>query len=301
MPMSPRSCSPGRSAATSPRRAAVRIGLVPEVATLRIVSAGNVAGEGAKMALLSMRERAAAQALLEEVHYVELSDRRRLQRPLRRPPRLPLSPLRAGRGGGVRGDRPARRRRRRAPELARRRPPAAPAAAQPPGSHRRGGRAGAHPAATPLRPRRGGLRRLRHLRRPRRGLRPAGGPQAARRALLRRVRGRRALRRPARRRAGHVRAHRLPRDVVPPLGRRRARPRPLPRAARHLLRPLPARRLARPAPDRPAPRGGGAGGRAAGPAAGDGGGRRHRSSRRALEELVADAVTGPSAGAPSAC
>jgi uncharacterized 2Fe-2S/4Fe-4S cluster protein (DUF4445 family) len=55
--------------------AAVRIGLVPEVATLRIVSAGNVAGEGAKMALLSMRERAAAQALLEEVHYVELSDR----------------------------------------------------------------------------------------------------------------------------------------------------------------------------------------------------------------------------------
>jgi uncharacterized 2Fe-2S/4Fe-4S cluster protein (DUF4445 family) len=55
--------------------AAVRIGLVPDVALLRIVSAGNVAGEGAKMALLSLRERAAAKALLEEVHYVELSDR----------------------------------------------------------------------------------------------------------------------------------------------------------------------------------------------------------------------------------
>jgi uncharacterized 2Fe-2S/4Fe-4S cluster protein (DUF4445 family) len=55
--------------------AAVRIGLVPDVALMRIVSAGNVAGEGAKMALLSARERAAAQALLEEVHYVELSDR----------------------------------------------------------------------------------------------------------------------------------------------------------------------------------------------------------------------------------
>jgi uncharacterized 2Fe-2S/4Fe-4S cluster protein (DUF4445 family) len=55
--------------------AAVRIGLVPDVALMRIVSAGNVAGEGAKMALLSLRERAAAQALLEEVHYVELSDR----------------------------------------------------------------------------------------------------------------------------------------------------------------------------------------------------------------------------------
>ncbi len=54
---------------------AVRLGLVPDVAPLRIVSAGNVAGEGAKMALLSLRERAAAQALLEEVHYVELSDR----------------------------------------------------------------------------------------------------------------------------------------------------------------------------------------------------------------------------------
>jgi uncharacterized 2Fe-2S/4Fe-4S cluster protein (DUF4445 family) len=54
---------------------AVRIGLVPDVALLRIVSAGNVAGEGAKMALLSLRERAAAQALLEEVRYVELSDR----------------------------------------------------------------------------------------------------------------------------------------------------------------------------------------------------------------------------------
>ncbi len=54
---------------------AVRIGLVPAVSVLRIVSAGNVAGEGAKMALLSVRERAAAQALLEEVAYVELSDR----------------------------------------------------------------------------------------------------------------------------------------------------------------------------------------------------------------------------------
>ncbi|HVH21034.1 MAG TPA: ASKHA domain-containing protein, partial [Pseudonocardia sp.] len=54
---------------------AVRIGLVPDIPTLRIISAGNVAGEGAKMALLSIRERAAARALLEEVHYVELSDR----------------------------------------------------------------------------------------------------------------------------------------------------------------------------------------------------------------------------------
>jgi uncharacterized 2Fe-2S/4Fe-4S cluster protein (DUF4445 family) len=54
---------------------AVRLGLVPDVPLLRIVSAGNVAGEGAKMALLSVRERAAGLALLEEVRYVELSDR----------------------------------------------------------------------------------------------------------------------------------------------------------------------------------------------------------------------------------
>jgi len=54
---------------------AVALGLVPRLPVLRIVSAGNVAGEGAKMALLSVRERAAALALLEEVRYVELSDR----------------------------------------------------------------------------------------------------------------------------------------------------------------------------------------------------------------------------------
>jgi len=54
---------------------AVRIGLVPKLSVLRIVSAGNVAGEGAKMVLLSMQERAGAAALLREVRYVELSDR----------------------------------------------------------------------------------------------------------------------------------------------------------------------------------------------------------------------------------
>lgn len=54
---------------------AIRIGLVPKLPVLRIVSAGNVAGEGAKMALLSVRERTGAATLLEEVTYVELSDR----------------------------------------------------------------------------------------------------------------------------------------------------------------------------------------------------------------------------------
>jgi uncharacterized 2Fe-2S/4Fe-4S cluster protein (DUF4445 family) len=54
---------------------AVRIGLVPRLALPRIVSAGNVAGEGAKMAVLSVNERAAAVSILDEVEYVELSGR----------------------------------------------------------------------------------------------------------------------------------------------------------------------------------------------------------------------------------
>ena len=54
---------------------AIRIGLVPRMALPRIVSAGNVAGEGAKMAALSLRERAEARSILDEVEYVELSGR----------------------------------------------------------------------------------------------------------------------------------------------------------------------------------------------------------------------------------
>ena len=54
---------------------AVRIGLVPRIPVLRIVSAGNVAGEGAKMVLLSAAERHGMATLLREIDYVELSDR----------------------------------------------------------------------------------------------------------------------------------------------------------------------------------------------------------------------------------
>ena len=54
---------------------AVKIGLVPKLPLARIVSAGNVAGEGAKIAALSVTERAAANAMLDEVEYVELSGR----------------------------------------------------------------------------------------------------------------------------------------------------------------------------------------------------------------------------------
>lgn len=58
----------------SPRNA-IRIGLVPKIAASRVVSAGNVAGEGAKMALLSGSERNGAHSLLNVITYVELSDR----------------------------------------------------------------------------------------------------------------------------------------------------------------------------------------------------------------------------------
>ena len=51
------------------------IGLVPPVAVERILSVGNTAGEGAKMTLLSFRERQVAFELPDQVEYVELSAR----------------------------------------------------------------------------------------------------------------------------------------------------------------------------------------------------------------------------------
>jgi uncharacterized 2Fe-2S/4Fe-4S cluster protein (DUF4445 family) len=51
------------------------IGLVPPVPVERIVAVGNSAGEGAKIALLSFREREAANRIPEFIEYVELSGR----------------------------------------------------------------------------------------------------------------------------------------------------------------------------------------------------------------------------------
>ena len=72
---SPRCCSPAASAPTCRRRAPSASASCRSCRCTRIVSAGNVAGEGAKMAALSLRERAAADAILDEVEYVELSGR----------------------------------------------------------------------------------------------------------------------------------------------------------------------------------------------------------------------------------
>jgi uncharacterized 2Fe-2S/4Fe-4S cluster protein (DUF4445 family) len=49
------------------------IGLVPLVPQERIVAVGNTAGEGAKMAMLSFREREAARVIPSQVEYMELS------------------------------------------------------------------------------------------------------------------------------------------------------------------------------------------------------------------------------------
>ena len=52
---------------------ALAIGLVPPVPVERIVAVGNTAGEGAKMAMLSFREREAARVIPGQVEYLELS------------------------------------------------------------------------------------------------------------------------------------------------------------------------------------------------------------------------------------
>ncbi|MFW6069824.1 MAG: ASKHA domain-containing protein, partial [bacterium] len=51
------------------------IGLVPPLPVERIKAVGNAAGEGAKICLLSFRERQVARALPQQIEYHELSGR----------------------------------------------------------------------------------------------------------------------------------------------------------------------------------------------------------------------------------
>jgi uncharacterized 2Fe-2S/4Fe-4S cluster protein (DUF4445 family) len=51
------------------------IGLVPWVPVEKIIAVGNAAGEGAKISLLSFREREAANRIPDFIEYVELSSR----------------------------------------------------------------------------------------------------------------------------------------------------------------------------------------------------------------------------------
>jgi len=54
-------------------QSALRIGLMPRFPNAEIISVGNAAGSGAKLALLSRAARTEAQRIPEQVHYLELS------------------------------------------------------------------------------------------------------------------------------------------------------------------------------------------------------------------------------------
>jgi len=54
---------------------ALGIGLLPHFPNATLIPVGNAAGSGARLALLSRRERTLASKLLEHVEYLELSGR----------------------------------------------------------------------------------------------------------------------------------------------------------------------------------------------------------------------------------
>ena len=56
------------------KESAVRIGLAPNIPIDRIISVGNAAGTGAKLALLSVKERALARRLAESTEHIELAN-----------------------------------------------------------------------------------------------------------------------------------------------------------------------------------------------------------------------------------
>jgi len=61
------------------KESAVRIGLLPALPPDRIMTIGNAAGEGAKMALLSVPERKRAQELARCTEHIELSNQKNFQ------------------------------------------------------------------------------------------------------------------------------------------------------------------------------------------------------------------------------
>ena len=138
---SSRCCSPARSARTCRPPARFAIGLVPKLPVLRIVSAGNVAGEGAKMVAAVGAGAAWRAALLEEIEYLELSDRADFNDRFVDQLAFPYADAGRRRRHRVRRARaPTSRAICAAPRLAGRDPPAAAAAAQPPGADRARGR-----------------------------------------------------------------------------------------------------------------------------------------------------------------
>ena len=198
---------------------AVRIGLVPKIPVLRIVSAGNVAGEGAKMtpALQPRARRRADPAGGGELCRALRPPR--LQRPVHRPPRLPGLTRRAGRviacGAIADAHQPTSSARDGWPVDV---IPCRRCCTTIPSTIAGRGRAPLRRARCGTTAGRGGLRRLRDLRRARRAVRAAGPAPAGRRALLRRVRRRERMQADVRGRARHLRPDRLPGPRLRPPG-----------------------------------------------------------------------------------
>ena len=216
---------------------AVRIGLVPRLALPRIVSAGNVAGEGAKIVALSHRERAEARSIVREVRVRRALGPRRLQRPLRRRAGVPGMSTAVVACGALADPRAARSRgaaagtstSSRCPRCCTTAPSGSPAPSRSwPTSCASATTASCWPTATAA-----PTARLDEL-----GLERLRGEHCY--DVFARERGRRG----DGRRARHLLPHRLPRAHLRAHGRARARPRSPPRAARRLLRLLPARRVA---------------------------------------------------------
>jgi len=64
------------------KESAVRIGLLPSLPLEQIVTIGNAAGDGAKMALISTEERTRADLLSRRAEHVELSNKKEFQQEL---------------------------------------------------------------------------------------------------------------------------------------------------------------------------------------------------------------------------
>ena len=193
---------------------AIRIGLVPKLPVLRVVERRATWPARARRWRCSrVRERAAGAGAAGGGEVCRALRPRRLQRPLRRPARLPRLSRPADRrlaviacgalAGHVR-------------EIVTRRGWRVELHSLPALLHNRPAQItpmAATMARAALLPRPAGrrrVRRLRHLRRAGRAVRPARAAPAARAALLRRVRRAGPDARAVRRRTGHLRAHRLP-------------------------------------------------------------------------------------------
>ena len=61
---------------------ALAIGLLPRLPNAKYMQVGNAAGVGAKMALLSLKERQRAQQIMKRTGYIELTTQAGFQQPL---------------------------------------------------------------------------------------------------------------------------------------------------------------------------------------------------------------------------